>query len=209
MREADWYFDFISPFAYFGFKRLGELPPDLKINFKPLLFAGLLEHWGQKGPAEIPPKRLWTFRSCVWYAQQHGVAFRMPAVHPFNPLRHLRLALAAGATPEAIGRIFESVWATGDNPTDDAGFEKLARSVGLSTEACTQASVKDTLRRNTEEATARGVFGVPTLLIDGEAFWGADAMAFAKAYLGDPAILRTPEMQEIANLPVGVMRKGV
>jgi len=69
--------------------------------YRPVLFAGLLKNWGQKGPAEIEPKRAWTFRHVHWLAQHHGIAMQTPAQHPFNPLAHLRLLLAcapAGAT---------------------------------------------------------------------------------------------------------------
>lgn len=88
--SIDWYFDFVSPYSYLGLHRLKDVKP--KINYKPVLFAGLLKHWGQKGPAEIPAKRKWTYRSCDWQARKLGLPFRFPAAHPFNPLPHLRLA---------------------------------------------------------------------------------------------------------------------
>ena len=90
MRTIDWYFDFISPYAWFAFLRLDELPADVDLRMKPVLFAGLLNHWGQKGPAEIPAKRIWTYRSCAWTAQSLGIPFQAPAAHPFNPLPYLR-----------------------------------------------------------------------------------------------------------------------
>ena len=86
--SVDWYFDFVSPYSYISLHRLPEL--DARIVYKPVLFAGLLNHWGQKGPAEIPAKRLWTYRYCAWRAGVLGIPFRFPAAHPFNPLQHLR-----------------------------------------------------------------------------------------------------------------------
>ncbi len=82
MRHAVWYFDVISPFAYLHLSRFAELPNNLSIEFKPILFAGLLQHWGQKGPAEIEPKRRWTYRACQFWADAHGVPFRFPAARP-------------------------------------------------------------------------------------------------------------------------------
>ena len=79
MRKAVWYFDVVSPFAYLHLNRFGELPADLDIEYKPVLFAGLLNHWGQKGPAEIATKRTWTYRACQHWADSHGIAFRFPA----------------------------------------------------------------------------------------------------------------------------------
>src|SRR5512138_2176252 len=106
MRQADWYFDFISPYSYFGLLRFEELRGELDIRLQPVLLAGLLEHWQQKGPAEIPGKRQWTYRSCTWWAARNGIPFRFPAAHPFNPLQYLRLAIAAGSTLSAVTAIF-------------------------------------------------------------------------------------------------------
>jgi len=93
-----------------------------------VLFAGLLEHWGQKGPAEVPVKRRWTYRWCTWWAQELGIPFRFPAAHPFNPLQHLRLALAAGCTPEAVHKIFNDIWRTVATPMVVKIFAAVQRS---------------------------------------------------------------------------------
>src|SRR5262245_28781095 len=95
MRRASWYFDFVSPYAYFGLLRLSELGDELGVEYCPVLLAELLNRCGQKGPAEIATKRRWTYRACTWWAAEHRVPFRFPAVHPFNPLPYLRLAIAA------------------------------------------------------------------------------------------------------------------
>ncbi len=209
MQQADWYFDFISPYAYLGLLRLNELPPDLEIAYRPVLFAGLLNHWEQKGPAEIPPKRLWTYRSCAWWAARHGVPFRFPAAHPFNSLPYLRLALAAGCSGQAVRRIFAALWTTGADPSDPRLLADLTRSLGLDPAELSRQEVKDALRIGTEHAIAHGVFGVPTLELAGELFWGADATDFVQAYLADPGILSTAEMQRLATLPVGAARSPV
>lgn len=204
--HIDWYFDFISPFAFFGFHRLRELG-DVNITFHPVLFAELLKRHGHKGPAEIPSKRTWTYRSCVWWAQQHGVPFRFPAAHPFNPLPYLRLAIAAGNTPQAIGRIFEALWTTGADPAAPEIVASLARELGVDPAQLMDEEVKAALRQETEQAAERGVFGVPTHIIDGELFWGAEATDFVKAYLADPGVLGSDEMQRVSTLPVGIARK--
>ena len=66
MRAVTWYFDFVSPYSYIAFKRLNELPRDATVQLRPVLFGALLNHFGQKGPAEVPAKRLWTYRWCIW-----------------------------------------------------------------------------------------------------------------------------------------------
>jgi 2-hydroxychromene-2-carboxylate isomerase len=117
MNKIDWYFDFISPFSYLQSELLHRLPTETEVRFKPLLFAGLLNHWDNKGPAEIVPKRAWTFEHCAWLAHRHGIPMTMPAHHPFNPLPLLRLCIALGATPAAVQRLFRYVWREGKLPT--------------------------------------------------------------------------------------------
>jgi len=205
--RAVWYFDFVSPFAYICLHRLKELPPDLSIEYRPVLFAGLLNHWGQKGPAEMPSKRRYTYRWSHWWAQSLGIPLRYPAAHPFNPLHHLRLAIACGSKPEAVRRIFASLWSSGADAADQGRFAALAKELGVEKEKLEDTEIKNILRHNTEAAAQRGVFGVPTFDVDGELFWGADSMDFLRAFLADPAALHNPEMRRLDGLPVGAARK--
>jgi 2-hydroxychromene-2-carboxylate isomerase len=202
--SVDWYFDFVSPYSYISLHRLRDIPA--RIIYKPVLFAGLLNHFGQKGPAEIPAKRKWTYRWCHWWAKELGVPFRFPASHPFNPLHHLRLALACGSSPEAVRRIFESIWVSGEEATDPVRFSGLCNELGVQPERLSE--VKDLLRANTEQAAARGVFGVPSFVVDGEVFWGADSIGFLKAFLADPAVARNEEMRRLESLPFAAARKA-
>ena len=91
LREADWYFDYLSPYPYLQMWRFKELPDDLVVRPRPVVFAALLNHWGHKGPAEIPAKRRQTSFYTRWLAQQRGLDFTGPPRHPFNPLPLLRL----------------------------------------------------------------------------------------------------------------------
>lgn len=204
--SVDWYFDFVSPYSYIALHRLQELRAP--VAYRPVLFAGLLNHWGQKGPAEIPVKRRWTYRWSAWWAAELGIPFRYPAAHPFNPLPHLRLALACGCTPQAVKRVFEWVWMSGENASDPARFASLCRELGIDQERLSSTEVKDALKASTEEAAARGVFGVPTFVVDGEVFWGADSVHFVNACLNNPSLLRSDEMRRLDALPVGAQRHG-
>ncbi len=203
--SVDWYFDFVSPYSYICLHRLREVPAP--IIYKPVLFAGLLNHFGQKGPAEIPAKRKWTYRWCHWWAKALGVPFRFPASHPFNPLHHLRLALACGSSPDAVRRIFDSIWLSGEEAADPARFSRLCQELGVGEQQLADQKIKDLLRKNTEEAAARGVFGVPSFVVDGEVFWGADSIEFLNAFLADPAVVRNEEMRRLESLPFAAARK--
>jgi 2-hydroxychromene-2-carboxylate isomerase len=208
MRAVTWYFDFVSPFACICLHRLKELPPQVAIEYRPVLFAGLLNHWGQKGPAELPSKRRYTYRWSHWWASSLGIPFRYPAAHPFNPLHHLRLAIACGSKPEAVRRIFDAIWTTGEDASDPGRFSDLLMELGIFREALEKSEIKNILRKNTEAAVQRGVFGVPTFEVDGELFWGADSIEFLKDFLEDPSVVRNQEMQRLDGLPVAAARRG-
>ena len=204
-KPVDWYFDFVSPFAYLQCERM---PRELHVRPRPILFAGLLGHWGHKGPAEIPSKRTFTYRQVQWIADCEGIALRFPPVHPFNPLRALRLAVALGSELERIREIYRFIWAEGNDPGSDEGWHRLTRKMGLEEADARIATseVKAQLRRNGEEALAAGVFGVPTLVVDGRLFWGFDATAMALNYVRDPARFESAEMKRLDALPVGASR---
>jgi 2-hydroxychromene-2-carboxylate isomerase len=208
MTIADWYFDFISPFAYLQSERLAAVLPGVAIRYKPVLFAGLLAANGQKGPAEIPSKRIFTYRFVVWQAKRLGIPIRFPHEHPFNPLALLRLAIACDCRAEAVHRIFRFVWRDGRLPDLPIEWAELAHELGVADADVRigEPDVKDALRRNTDEAVARGVFGVPTLAIGSELFWGVDATEMARDYLAASCRFDDPEYERVAALPEGATR---
>jgi 2-hydroxychromene-2-carboxylate isomerase len=193
MTPIDFYFDPISPYAYLAFERLPQALQGCSyvVNYKPVLFAGMLKHWGQKGPAEIAPKRDWTMRQVAWLAHRQGTPLQLPAQHPFNPLGLLRLVIAsapAGAWPNrrAVELLFRHVWTSGADANKPSRLEALAAALQLQQDPAGDA-VKQVLRTTTDEAIALGVFGVPTIAVDGRLFWGVDALDMVAACLkGDP-----------------------
>lgn len=209
MATADWYFDFISPFAYLQSEQLALLGPKVRIRYRPVLFAALLDAMGQKGPAEIPRKRVFTYRFAVWQARRLGIPFKMPPEHPFNPLPLLRLAIACDSSTEAVQRIFRFVWRDGRLPDLPIEWAELVHDLRLpdAQNRVDDPEVKAALRRNTDEAIERGVFGVPTLAIGDELFWGADATQMAADYLAAGSRWTDPEYERVAALPVGAARR--
>ena len=129
--HAHWYFDVISPFSYLQFLRLGEVADRCDLSLKPVLFAGLLNANGQKGPAEIPSKRLFTYRMVTWLAKRRGIPFTFPDAHPFNPIRALRLCVALDNTPDTVGKIFHAIWGQGHLPDHDQGWRAIQDAVGV------------------------------------------------------------------------------
>lgn len=197
-----WYFDVISPFAYLALDEVETLGCAHDVALKPILFAGLLKHWGHLGPAEIPPKRIHTYRQCVFIAQERGIPFRMPPAHPFNPLAALRLIAAAGTTWKVVRIVMNRIWQEGANVADPAEIEALALALGVenAAQALESPEVKAKIRTNTDEAIAAGVFGVPTLKVGAELFWGLDAMPMARAFMANPALFSAGELARVGTL---------
>ena len=208
MPSADWYFDFVSPFSYLQCEQLPTLERSIRIRYRPVLFAGLLAAHGHKGPAEIASKRRFTYRFVVWQAAKLGIALKFPAVHPFNPLSLLRLAIVADCEPSAVRRIFRFVWRDGRLGDLPIEWAELISELDIPDAASRIASseVKDALKKNTDDAIARGVFGVPTLAVGDELFWGVDATAMAADYVAQGCKFTDAEMTRVSSLPAGVER---
>jgi 2-hydroxychromene-2-carboxylate isomerase len=201
-----WYFDFISPFSYLHWQKVKALAATREVTPVPVVFGAILDALGQKGPAEIPGKREFTYRHVLWQARSEGVALRFPPAHPFNPIAALRACIAAGSTSQAVDALFDWIWREGNAGDSAAAIAAVLARLGIDATALSADATKATLRRNTDDAIAHGVFGVPTLEVDGAMFWGNDAHAFALAALADPALLQAAEMQRVSTLPVGITR---
>jgi 2-hydroxychromene-2-carboxylate isomerase len=208
MKPIDWYFDFVSPFSYLQLEAFTRLPSETEVTLHPVLFAGLLSHWGNKGPAEIPEKRRFTYRFVQWLAERDGVPLKFPPVHPFNPIKALRLAIVAGNGIEPVRAIFQHIWREGNSIDDDGQWNELCKKVGVvdADARISEPQIKDELKRNGERAVAAGVFGVPSFVIDGEIFWGVDATGMVVDYLREPQRFQTGELGRVADLPIGVER---
>lgn len=209
MKHITFHLDFISPYACLAFEHLPVALEGLgySVEYRPLLFAGLLKQHGQLGPAEIKPKRDWTYRQVLWTARTHGIPMQMPAAHPFNPLALLRLALACGEEGR-INRyvaetVFRHVWRGGADATDPQRIEALRQRLDPKRDPSGE-DVKAELKANTDAAIAQGVFGVPAMVVDGKVFWGFDALPMLRACLEGNDWFESDEWKSVENLPAAV-----
>ena len=179
------YFDFISPYSYFAWRRLPMLAKkyNREIEAHPIVFGKLLDKWGQLGPAEIPPKRSWLNEYCLRYAAINGFEYNPPKKHPFNPLAALRMSLkeVSGSNQLAvIDAIFKGGWSQGADLGDLSSLKALLAKQSIDGENLIQkiseSEIKDLLINETSNAIEKGVFGVPTIIIDDNLFWGNDQM---------------------------------
>jgi 2-hydroxychromene-2-carboxylate isomerase len=212
MKHITFYFDVISPYAYLAFEHMPNAlqSTSYQVTYQPVLFAGVLKHHGQLGPAEIPPKREWTYRQIQWLANQLGIEMKTPAAHPFNPLALLRLAVASGANglPNryVVETLFRHVWRSGKDADDVSRIVSLT-SLLMPKQDPNSQEVKTLLKTHTESAIQNGVFGVPTFKVDDKLFFGLDALPMLAAYLKDDAWFDGLAWSEAATLPVGTTRQ--
>jgi 2-hydroxychromene-2-carboxylate isomerase len=212
MKHLRFWFDPISPYAYLAFEQLPQALEGLSysVEYRPILFAGLLKQWGQKGPAEIEPKRAWTFRQIAWAAHQLGIPIDTPAQHPFNPLALLRLLHAcagAGGMPNRwqCEQVLHHVWRGGADANEAQRLADLQARLAPP-RAPHDESVKQSVKDLTAQALAAGIFGVPTVELEGKYFWGLDALGMVAACLrGDPWF-DGPAWDAAATAPPGVRR---
>ena len=208
MKRIVFHFDPISPFVYLAFERL---PQELQgcsyeLEYRPLLFAALLKAHAHKGPAEIEPKRQWTFRHVHWLAQHHGIEMQTPAQHPFNPLPLLRLVLATGPNRRVVQAVLRHVWVGGHDAGDPARLAALRERLAPARDPDGD-EVKAELRALTEQAVADGLFGVPSFELEGRCFWGLDALPMLRDALLGGAWFDGPAWADAAAPRAGIVRR--
>ena len=209
MKKVDWYFDFISPFAYLQFSQFKKFDNELNITIHPVVFGALLKHWGQLGPAEIVPKRIFTYRFFKWKADRLGIEYTMPPSHPFNPLPALLSCIAGNSTYEVTKEIFDIIYKQGEQPDQKEGREKLETLLNKYPSEYSEldeSALKKILRTNTSRAIENGVFGVPTFVVDQQIFWGGDSSDMMLDFIKNPELFSSEEMQRVSSMPMGLIR---
>ena len=135
-----------------------------------------------------------------------------PAQHPFNPLALLRLGLASAPAAGLPNRrvvelLMRHAWRGGADANDAERLRALHEAVAPQRDPAGEA-VKAELRAHTDVAIERGLFGVPTIELDGRLFWGLDALPMVRAALLGDAVVRRPGLGRGGVAPPGVQRRG-
>ena len=192
-------------------KQLDRISNKLTIKPVPVLFAGLLNHHGQLGPAEIQSKRNFTFKHALWLATKKEIDMKLPSHHPFNPLRPLRLAIVKGCSMDCVRIIFDFIWQEGRNIDDDGELDALGFKLGTQDAIfkIQKKDIKEKLHEYTNDAIKEGVFGVPTLIVDGELFWGLDSTDFLKDFLTENKKIKENILNPVDNFRVGKAKRKI
>ena len=216
-RALHFYFDYLSPYAYLALRPVRALCErrGLALEAHPVLLAALLSKWGQLGPAEIPPKRVFTFKDIARRAHDAGVPITGPATHPFRPLTALRVSLrevAGDRQLDVIQTIYDAGWGRGIDLGSDEQLRDALNDAGFDGEAliarAREPEVKRALERETNEAVELGVFGVPSMRIGDELFWGQDRLDDIDRFLDGNDPVDATQLERVLSRPAGATRRG-
>jgi 2-hydroxychromene-2-carboxylate isomerase len=187
-KTLEFYFDFGSPTAYLAHKRLGQLSKQygLQVRYMPMLLGGVFKATGNTSPVTIPAKGKYMLEHDLpRFALRYGVPLNFNPHFPINTLNLMRGAIAAGrlgCMDAYINLAFDAVWVQEKNMGDPAVVSQALNEAGLDAERLIALSqdpeVKAELVADTEAAVARGVFGAPTLFLDGAMYFGQDRLDF-------------------------------
>jgi 2-hydroxychromene-2-carboxylate isomerase len=192
MPTIEFYFDYESPNAYIAWNQLPKLAQryGFEIEPIPILYAALLDANGQIGPGEQPTKGRWMAKNMMRKAVLLGIPLNRPAYLPFNPLRALRasiLPFEERVRTAVIDALFEAVWVRGLHVSEPGVVEGVLDRIGLpGMELMARAQSPETkaqLRAQTDRAIAKGVFGVPSMIVGDELFWGYDDFPYLELVL--------------------------
>jgi 2-hydroxychromene-2-carboxylate isomerase len=210
------HFDFLSPYAYLAWTQIHGIAAQHGRTVAPVptLLAALLAHGKTKGPAEIPAKRVYLVADTVRTAKLLGVPYVPPASHPFNPLLALRIASLDGTADDKRARIdalYSAAWAKSQRIDTEEDAAKVLDAAGLNgaelVRRATEQDAKDRLRAQTESAIARGIFGVPTIVVDGSMFWGVDSLGHVERHLRGEGIDAREELKRWMHVRPSAQRK--
>jgi 2-hydroxychromene-2-carboxylate isomerase len=204
MKKCVLYFDFLSPYSYFFWQFSKNLRKKYSFEYKPVVMAKLFEHFETKGPAEVLPKRIFLLKQCFRLSDKYKIPFQTPHHHPFNPLYALRLATQSvghDQQEKIIDALWSMVWEQKISVDDPDAIAHYLHSQGLDgsqlIELISAKEVKTELKMNTDEAIQKGVFGVPSVIVDEvELFWGQDSLNDLTNFLEGKDLFNAKKLEE-------------
>jgi 2-hydroxychromene-2-carboxylate isomerase len=189
----EFFFDYGSPFSYLADTQLASLArgTGARVSYRPMLLGAVLKATGNSSPMTVPAKGAYMGRELERWAKRYGVPF---AANPFpfrsNTLRLMRGATASqrlGTFESYQGVVFHAVWGKPQDLGDESVLRRLLDGAGIDSERLLRTiddeETKTALRRTTDEAVERGVFGAPTFFVGGEMFWGNDRLDWVEQAL--------------------------
>ena len=187
IKSFEFYFDFASPYSFLAHKQIGKIEKEnsIKMKYMPIFLGGLLNLAGIKANADIPIKAKYMIKDCKLWAEKYNITFKFNNYFPIKTLNLMRCTLVAEKKDFAqifITKIFDAIWKDGINLNDNAIVEKLLQNLDLNPKTflmeAIEPKIKDELKKRTDDAHQKGIFGAPSFIINNKVFWGQDRLEF-------------------------------
>ena len=187
IKPFDFYFDFISPYSFLAHKEIIKIERknSIKIKYKPILLGGLHNLHGIKAPAFIPAKAKHMNRDWKLIAEKNKIKFKFNSYFPIKSLNLMRGVFVAeedNYKSHYIDSIFNAIWQDGLNMNDENVIQKVLKNLNINPKTfhlrSASSSIKDSLRKKTNEAYEKGIFGAPSFVSNNKIFWGQDRLEF-------------------------------
>ena len=183
-RSIDFYFDFISPYSFLAYKKIKTLK-DIKTIYKPILLGGLHKLGGITAPAFNQRKMKNMKNDCEIIAKKNNIEFNWNNKFPINSLTLMRgyIAIDEKSKEEYFDVCFDAYWK--DNV--DISIEKNLNEIldkckinrNIFFEKIKDQKIKDELKKLTNQAFQKDIFGAPTFIVNNKLFWGQDRLDYA------------------------------
>ena len=184
-KEVEFYFDFISPYAYLAYKKIQSLPKDIKIKYKPVLLGALHNLEGITAPAFIKPKLKHMISDCDLIANKNKSNFIWNSKFPINSLSVMRgyLFINAENREPYMNVMFDAYWKDNLDISNEKILKNLLEKCKINSikffDGIKDLKIKDELKSITQDAHDKGIFGAPTFVVNNKIFWGQDRLEFA------------------------------
>ena len=184
----DFYFDFSSPYAYIGYKEIKKLEKknSFKIKFMPIFLGGLHNAAGITPAAFIKLKSKYMIEDTKLVSKKKNISFHFNSYFPIKTVNFMRGVLIAekdDSEKNFIEKIFNAIWMDGLNMNDPIVINKVLKNIDLNPEIflkkVSDQKVKDKLRKLTDDALKKKIFGVPAFVVNKKMFWGQDRLSYA------------------------------
>ena len=188
-KKLEFFFDYVSPYSYLANSQLNSVK-EIEIQFRPMFLGGVMKATGNKPPGALPVRGKYLTKDIKRWAKHYEISFKFNSIFPQNTLKSLRLSLAAqnhGVFNNIHQSLFDAMFIYNQDLSQDNVLAEIIKKNSLDDyrlmEEIEDSSIKSALKKNTDEAIARGVFGAPTFFIDEEMFFGNDRFEFIKKAL--------------------------
>ena len=188
IKTFEFYFDFASPYTFLAHKGIRKIEKEnsIKVKYMPVLLGALLKLTGVKANIDVPIKGKYMIKDCKLWAEKYNIEFKFNNYFPIITLNLMRCALVAenkGFSQIFINKVFDAIWKDGLNLNDNSILEKLLKNIDINPKnfliEAIDLKIKNELKKRTDEAYKKGVFGTPSFIVNNKIFWGQDRLQFA------------------------------